>query len=274
MIRVLLNEDRSLVEQYLERNHIETTFLYGNATQFGLSNNRLYRRCGDYYGYFDGAALAGVIAFYNLGSVIPHFETEKAVQHFAALLRRRSFDALLGMRKVIQPLYEMIRQDVEVVAYNESGYYLNRDFSPWIAEQAEFVNIEDVDPAIAARFVIRVNRYGFQRDVTAEVHKIIRERAPEEDYLLMRVGEKIVGQALIQTFTNQINQIGAVYTVEEERGRGYCKALMSEMCRRILGRGKIPALMVKNDNLAAVKAYTALGFACYDDYLLINVKPS
>ncbi|HWR38769.1 MAG TPA: GNAT family N-acetyltransferase [Patescibacteria group bacterium] len=276
MIRVLVNDDQALVAEYLERNHIETTFLYGNITQFGLNNNRLYRRCGDYYGYFDGPVLQGILAFYNLGSVIPHFETDKAIPHFAALMRRRNFDSLLGMRRIIQPLYELLLEDKdkEVVNYSESGYYLNQEFHPHFVEKSEFVDVEKMEPAAASRFIVRANRHGFKRDVSSEVHKIIRERAPEEEFVLMKINGKIVGQAQVQTFTTRINQIGAVYTVEEERGRGYCKALVSELCRRILERDKIPALMVRNDNLPAVRAYTALGFARYDDYLLVGVKPA
>ena len=81
----------------------------------------------------------------------------------------------------------------------------------------------------------------------------------------------MVAQAGIQTYTPKINQIGSVYTPEEERGKGYAKAIVSEICKRIIERGKMPTLMVNKDNTPAVRAYNALGFEHYDDYLIVKL---
>ena len=83
---------------------------------------------------------------------------------------------------------------------------------------------------------------------------------------------KFVSHAKIQAYTNTIGQVGAVYTEEEERGKGYGKAVVSEICRRIIARNKIPTLIVRKNNVPAVKAYTALGFEKFDDYLLIKLR--
>ena len=81
---------------------------------------------------------------------------------------------------------------------------------------------------------------------------------------------KLVAQACIQTFTDNSNQIGAVYSLEEERGKGYAKAAVSELCERIIGRGKLPTLIVSKQNPPALNAYKALGFEHYSDYLIIK----
>jgi uncharacterized protein len=78
--------------------------------------------------------------------------------------------------------------------------------------------------------------------------------------------------ANIQTYTSKINQIGGVYTLPEYRGKGYCKAIVSELCKRILGRGKMPTLSVKNNNTPAVCAYQSIGFKYYDDYLIVKFQ--
>lgn len=98
------------------------------------------------------------------------------------------------------------------------------------------------------------------------------QESVEEDYVFLIKDDKIVAQANIQTTTDEINQIGGVYTSEEERGKGYCKAVVSEICKRITARGKIPTLMVVKKNTPAVKAYSVLGFKHYDDYLIIEFE--
>ena len=86
----------------------------------------------------------------------------------------------------------------------------------------------------------------------------------------MSINNKLVAQACVQTFTINTNQIGAVYSLEEERGKGYAKAVVSELCERIISRGKLPTLIVNKQNTPALNAYKALGFEHHSDYLIIK----
>lgn len=105
-----------------------------------------------------------------------------------------------------------------------------------------------------------------------EIEKMFRERGEDEDFLFLLKNGEIKAQANVQTYTSKINQVGGVFTIRGERGKGYCKAVVSEVCRRILERGKTPTLMVRKNNTPAVKAYKALGFSYYCDYLIISFK--
>ena len=69
MIQLLKQENKEIVLEYLEKYHIETTFLIGNVDCFGLDNNAEMRCCGDYYGYFEDDILRGVLPFYNLAQI-------------------------------------------------------------------------------------------------------------------------------------------------------------------------------------------------------------
>lgn len=273
MIRQLTQDDKETVLEYLRRNEIETSFLYANVIEFGIDNNPKKRRCGDYYGYFDGEALRGILPLYNLGSCIPHYESDAAVPFFAEIMKERSFEFLLGMQKHIKPLYEAIKEYKETKSYDESSYFVNRDFKPFILEGAKFLQANGLSDEKAAEFILQSRVKGFNQDVTIEeVGKSLVQRGEEEEYLVLEKDGKMVATANIQTYTPKINQIGAVYTAVEERGKGYCKAIVSEMCSRIIARGKIPTLSVKKHNTPAIRAYNALGFGHYDDYLIIRYK--
>jgi uncharacterized protein len=270
MIKLLTEEHKDIVLEYLEKHHIETTFLIGNVNCFGLDNNPEMRRCGDYYGYFEDGVLRGVLPFYNLGSCIPHYDSVEAIPYFAVLLRQRTFEFLLGMEKIIKPLYSHIKFKKHALEYSESSYYVNKNLKPFYLEGITIMDADITNPSIV-EFFEKARLEGFHnKRASQEVINTIKYNSEEEDFILLLKDNKIVAQACIQTTTSMINQIGGVFTTPDERGHGYCKAVVSEICSRIVSRGKTPTLMVRKNNIPAVKAYSALGFQYCDDYLIIR----
>lgn len=273
MIRLLTQYDKQIILEYLERNEIETSFLHANIIQFGVENRSDIRRCGDYYGFFSEGELKGILPFYNLGSCIPHYEADDAVPLFAELMKEKKFEFLLGMHKVIKPLYEEIKDYKIIQEYDESAYFINKSFKPFILDEVSFIDARRVISDEVVDFVRNARARGFNNITSKEdIEKSLVERGEEEDFIIAQKEGRMVAQACVQTYTPQINQIGSVYTIEEERGKGYCKAVVSEICRKIIAKGKVPTLSVKKNNVPAVKAYTALGFEHYDDYLIIRCK--
>ena len=259
-----------MVLEYLEKHHIETTFLIGNVELLGLENNKELRRCGDYYGYFQDESLRGVLPFYNLGSCIPHYDSDFAIPYFAGLLKERNFKHLLGMEGIIKPLYEQIKHIKITEEYSEDSYYINNAFKPFIHDDVTIkeASIEDIQ---IVHFYMRARKEGFNEAVTSQdVIIALKQKPKNEDFIFITKGNVITAQACVQATTDKIEQIGAVFTAGEERGKGYCKAVVSELCSRIIARGKTPTLMVTKTNIPAVKAYSALGFKHYDDYLIIT----
>lgn len=273
MIKLLTQADKEMILEYLERNEIDTSFLYANIVEFGIDNRKEIRRCGDYYGFFHKEMLRGILPFYNLGSCIPHYEVEEAILPFAKLMKERQFQHLIGMRKVIKPLYEEIKDHKEILSYEECSYFVNKDFTPFIVEDIRFIeaNKDIVDEVVD--FVLTARAKGFNDISTREdIKKSLLQRGDQEDFIIAQRDGEMIAQACIQTYTPQINQIGSVYTKEEERGKGYCKAIVSEICRRIIAKGKTPTLSVKKNNTPAIRAYTSLGFEHYEDYLIVKVQ--
>jgi hypothetical protein len=272
-LKVLTQRDKDIVEEYLERNHIETTFLIGNVKDFGLDNDKTKRRCGDYYGYFENGNLKGILPIYNLGSCIPHFESEAAIPYFVDIMKGREFKHLLGMANIINPIYDKLKGFKVTEEYSDDSYYINNDNKSFIARDLVIKNLNEVNQKAAGRFLMEARNMGFGEMVTEEeAYNNVTNKPCEEDVVFGLIDEKIVALALIQAATSKINQIGGVYTSCEYRGKGYCKAVVSELCTRIIARGKTPTLMVKKENTPAVKAYTSLGFKNYTDYRIISFK--
>lgn len=273
MVRLLTQADEKMIMDYLARNEIETSFLYANVVEFGVDNNKEIRRCADYYGFFKGDELKGILPFYNLGSCIPHYEDKEAILPFSELMKERYFEFLLGMSKIIRPLYEEIKNYKEIKSCDESSYFVNKNFKPIVLKGMTFIDAKQDDSGRAIDLIMEARVIGFKQEVTwEEAVKSLVQRGEEEEYIIAEKDGMLVSQACVQTYTPGINQIGSVYTSETARGNGYCKAVVSELCRRIIAKGKTPTLSVKKNNTPAVRAYTALGFENYDDYLIVRFK--
>jgi ribosomal protein S18 acetylase RimI-like enzyme len=269
-----LNEwDRATIFEYLDRNEEEAAFLIGNALQFGIMNRSNVLRCGDYFGYFEENTLRGIIAFYNLGSCIPHYESVRAIPYFSQLMSMKRFSMILGVDRLIRPLFESIRNYKALKEFEECSYCVNSDFKPFKLEGAELINVSGDDDTDILSFVRKAYLRGFGAERTIEDTKLLlSQKGEQEEFIILSMDNKPVAQACIQTITDSTNQIGAVYTLEEERGKGYAKAVVSELCGRIIHKGKLPTLIVNKYNTPALNAYKALGFLQRDDYLIIRLN--
>jgi ribosomal protein S18 acetylase RimI-like enzyme len=256
----------------LQRNEEEAAFLIGNARNCGIMNKSNILRCGDYFGYFEGNALRGVIAFYNLGNCIPHYESAGAVPYFSQLMVMRKYSMVIGKDQIIRPLFEIIRKYKPLREFEECSYCVNSSFKPFKLEGAEFLEVSRNSDMDTLSFVRKAYLRGFGAERTIEgTRLLLSQKAEEEEFVILSMDNKLVAQACIQTFTDNTDQIGAVYTLEEERGKGYAKAVVSELCERIIRRGKLPTLIVNKQNTPALNAYKALGFEHRDDYLILRL---
>jgi uncharacterized protein len=269
-----LNEwDRDTIFEYLDRNEEEADFLIGNVLQFGIMNRSSVLRCGDYFGYFEENTLKGIIAFYNLGSCILHYESIRAIPYFSQLMAMRRFSMMLGADRLIRPLFEFIRRYKSLREFEECSYCVNSNLNPFKLEGAEFIDASGDSDINILNFVRKAYLRGFGAERTLEDTKLLlSQKSEQEEFIILSIDNKLVAQACIQTFTNSTSQIGAVYTLEEERGKGYAKAVVSELCARIIHKEKLPTLIVNKYNTPALNAYKALGFLQRDDYLIIRLN--
>lgn len=273
MIRLLTGDDIYEVKKYLERNYLETVLLNGNFERCGIDNDKTSRRGGDYYGYFEEGRLTAILTFFNWGSVIPHFESPRAVHGFAELMCQRRFEVMAGMKHIIEPIKQALGHHKRVLDYEDSYCFinLNRDKASNLSCTGQIAEAGEVERTAALRFVVEAYRQGFMRRFNTELAaKLIDDRGPEEDHIFLLVDGEPKAQAAIQVTTDRINQIGGVYTSQDCRGKGYCKVLVAELCRRIRSYGKLPVLMVRKDNLPAIKSYQSIGFTYLNDYSVVK----
>ena len=79
-------------------------------------------------------------------------------------------------------------------------------------------------------------------------------------YVGIRCEGKLVAMAGERLKVPGYTEVSAVCTHPEHLGKGYARALMTEVMRGIRDRGEIPFLHVRKDNSRAVELYERLGF--------------
>ena len=83
---------------------------------------------------------------------------------------------------------------------------------------------------------------------------------------------ELSGAAVAKAGTNArgytVDQIGGVYTVPSERGKGLGKAVVSELLKNVFSEKKEACLFVKKHNRSAIALYERLGFAPVNDYVI------
>jgi predicted GNAT family acetyltransferase len=66
----------------------------------------------------------------------------------------------------------------------------------------------------------------------------------------------------------KVDQIGGVYTVPSQRGKGLAKAVVSELLKEVFSEKQAACLFVKKHNRSALALYERLGFSPMTDYVI------
>lgn len=268
MIRKLLNVDEKIVVNYLKKHELETVLLYGNVIEYGLENLGK-RRHGNYYGYFMEEELRGVIAFYNMGSLIFHYEDIRAIDEFKSLALEEEFKTIIGPKHIVDKLVDEIKYEKKITDYIESKYFINKNFQEYCLT-GETLSINELSDE-AVDFLVESRELGFDEDIDMEeAFENIKYRDKDEYIIFIRNSEKIVATANLRRSAENLSQIGGIYVDENFREKGYGKKVVSELCKLIIREGKVPCVAVENNNIAAIKVYEDLGFEKCGNYLTVE----
>jgi GNAT superfamily N-acetyltransferase len=138
-------------------------------------------------------------------------------------------------------------------------------------------------------------RTAYPRDVNALLPLQIRYELEEVVINRQRYSEQICRQNLKRSLRQQLvlmaeqngqvvakagtnargfatDQIGGVFTVENERNSGIAYRVMEELLRRIFAEKRTACLFVKKDNRPALSLYRKLGFRAADGYQICYFK--
>lgn len=275
MRKLLLRRDTGRLTAFLMREEAANTFILGNLLYYGVEDDGRYLRCGDYWGYFNGDELAGVVAFFNNSQCMVYYNDDRVVQPMAQQITDNAVRLVLGSDRCVRPMAPMLRGiggnmvvRRQIFMEHRSGT-ARREIHPLL----EYDDAKDRANSRAVQdFIMRCMKEGFGYNISrGTVKRLLKEKTEHEPYLLARAAGKYVAQAHIQTRTPGYCQIGGVCTLPEERHKGYAQAIVQRLMAGIpADGGRRPCLVVNEDNTVARGLYDALGFREAGRLMLID----
>lgn len=103
-----------------------------------------------------------------------------------------------------------------------------------------------------------VSRYEFSYTLRTRVEIIVKNS-----------NGKVVAKGGIHSEGQHHAQIGGVYTLTEERGKGFAQNVVAVLVAEILRQKKKPVLFVKKANAPAISVYKKIGFVPECDYMIV-----
>lgn len=282
-IRPLQPGDEPALERFLLAHLDSSMFLLGNLRKAGLQQ-RDTPGSGYYVAAIEADEISGVVAHYWNGMLI-----SQAPVHLDALWREAAANSGRAVAGAVGPATQVrtIRQGLALAADNlqmaeEEGLFaldLDQLRLPPALVNGEVhgrpLTAKDVEQAVAWRAAYNIEALGaadtpeLYTQSQATIERALREGTT---WVLEAAGE-LVASTSFNTTTTEAVQVGGVWTPPHLRGRGYARAVVAASLRDAKAAGARRAILFTGDtNVAAQKAYRALGFARVGDFGLCLLR--
>jgi predicted GNAT family acetyltransferase len=137
------------------------------------------------------------------------------------------------------------------------------------------LSVRKADPYDADLLFPMQKCYELEEVVIASAHfneaqcmKSLRIALHEQLVYVAEVRGVPVSKAATNARGYKVDQIGGVYTVPQERGKGLGKAVVAELLKNVFSAKQAACLFVKKHNRAAIALYERLGFEPVTDYVI------
>jgi len=282
-IRILQPGDEAALEAFLLPRVESSMFLIGNVRAAGLADRgQLYQ--GTYAARLQDGKIVGVVAHYWNRNLILQDPVDPAALCAAAVRASgRPIGGLLGPNGQValakaalgiggsslqmdetETLYSLELGELVVPDALASGRVTGRRIQPGDVDL-----LTDWGAAYEVEALGEEDSLRLRRQVREETERAIREQRT----WVLEDGGRPVARSSFNTAIAEAVQIGGVWTPPELRRRGYGRAVVaaSLLDARAAGVEK-GILFTGEDNIAAQKAYEALGFRPVGDYSIVLLR--
>jgi RimJ/RimL family protein N-acetyltransferase len=282
-IRILTPEDAPALEAFLLPRIDSSMFLLGNLRAAG-AEYRDVPYSGVYAARFAGGRITGVAAHYWNGNLIVQAESgAEELCRAAAGASRRPVAGILGPGDQVEAVRRMVGVDRSAVRMDETEFLYGLDLlslivpDPLSSGRVLARPAEPRDLDLLARWRVEFSIEGLGAEDGPElreesrdsVGRSIRER---RTWILEADGQPVSSSGFNSAIREAV-QVGGVWTPPPLRRRGYARAVVaaSLLSARADGTRK-GILFTGRGNLAAQKAYAALGFRRAGDYRILLLR--
>jgi len=275
-VRVLVPGDEAALEAFLMPHLASSMFLLGNARAAGLTDSG-ERFSGTYAAAFEGGEMVGVVAHFWNGILMPQVPAPWSGDYLDLLWRAavrasgRPVEGVIGPDDQACALQAALAYPAEIVQmdHREKLYVLElAELTVPEALSSGQVTARHPTPAdleILVRWRIGYELESIAAEDTPEYRAEVRASqrriiADGTAWVLEADGVPVATTGFNAVLT-EVVQVGGVYTPPESRSRGYARCAVAASLLDARGTGATRAILFTGEqNIAAQKAYTALGF--------------
>jgi predicted GNAT family acetyltransferase len=279
-VRVLgAGDERALVD-FLEK-HVDTSlFLLSNAEAVGLEDRGRPLE-GTYTATFEGDTMAAVAAHFWNGVLIVQGSAEGVARAAPVSVNRtgRALNGLIGPLRLVESARRALGAEVRREKKAEPEILFGLDLAqlrvPQLLDAPGVVcrpaSADEVAGVLVGwRVEYAVEALGAER--TASAREVSRKELAElaSPGWVLLVDGLPVSYSMFTARTHGVVQVGGVYTPPELRGRGYGRAVVAGSLCDVRQQGsRRSVLFTRRTNIAAQRAYRALGYEVLGDFALV-----
>lgn len=282
-VRKLRNGDEEALESFLKKTANTSMHIRSNLKREGFAWDGK-RHQGLYYGAFDGDGnISGMIGYFWNGNIL--MQPGESLPLLLDALRQENIE----IKGLLGPA-QQVRKAITLLGLESWPMQISRDEDVYVLEMAELI----IPPALANkevtarvateddRTLIEDWRLAFNIEAlgAADTPETRQEIASEIDgkiiaeglTILEKDGTPVAMSGKDESLPDSVT-IGPVWTPPAQRGNGYARAVVAGSLLQSKEQGGTRSILF-TDNLAAAKAYQAVGFKKVDQYgLTLLAKP-
>jgi len=258
---------QELKEQHVKYilDYIESHGVAAQGFYYGLKRDEdqwQLRNGITYFGYVREKKLIGLVSFSITKTMTCHFEEDsiyskldflKVIRQFKPTVIKAAKEDLARIKNVLTRVAICHEVEIcEVMHVNSQTFIKDKNVHGMVVD-ASLIPIRDAVP-----FLLDVEKAFGRNPLT--VNQLKDKVGAIQNYIYYIDKMDIKGQAVIEFETHDFAQLGGVYTLNAERGKGIGKRLTSVLTERMLDKGLHVNLLVMQSNKAAVKVYEDLGY--------------
>ena len=278
-IRLLTNQDRHKLEEYLAPHKAECMFICSNMKKAAIDYNGSGYE-GEYYGCFNDSLdqLNGVIVHYWNGCVMMYASDQQIlhqlVMHFRTKSSRPVSDILGPNDQAEFVIQSLGLENASFKINRNEGLYevdLNNVLELDIPNQLNVVSAQEISKDVLIRWMksYDIEALGASDDEALEnqVNEHWNRRLQRNDSWVLLSDGIPVSLSAFNARLDDIVQVGPVWTPPEHRNKGFAKVLLRYTLIAEKRNGVKKAVLF-TDGPAAIKVYESIGFSKIGNYRL------
>lgn len=279
-VRILEAGDETALETFLRPRIESSMFLLSNLRAAGFVDNS-HRNEGTYAAVFADDKITGVAAhFWNGNIILQNPDMNHDVWRMPVRASGRGINGLLGPGDQVHAVQTVLDVEPGRVQLADREFLFKVDLaelaipSPLADGQVRGRRAQPADLDILTGWNVAYNIEMLgevdRPELWRHSHTTVARRMAENVLWVVEAEGQLVAMTSFNATLREAVQVGGVYTPPDRRRRGYARAAVARSLLDARAEGvETGILFTDEENIAAQKAYQAIGFQIIDEYGLV-----